>query len=171
MLSMAFLLVQSCQEEEEDSLRLPGLEHPVVTGYIARAPDATPMGAYGEPNVYTQLGEYPENYGIGAVPNPNSDFFKVFLNVPASADSSISKEVWLVPAVSDPNLMHQMEADLNISAVLPGGAPVFSIITDSDIITISNEHLPNGFYKLYCRMNGTLFYDNVVINHNFVYQK
>ncbi|TVQ06952.1 MAG: hypothetical protein EA361_18965 [Bacteroidetes bacterium] len=155
-----------CSKEEAE-LRLPEFEVPVVTGYHMRDEAAQPMGAIGLPNVKLghPSGDWNCDYFISFFPNPAINFGSIHMKSP---NANHIKKVWITRAVFRPPYATPVIATDGMNNFIAGGFPLIQAETTDDRLFLNLTELPSGYYRLYVSVNGHLFYDNIVIDKNFI---
>ncbi len=156
----------SCSKEEAD-LRMPEFEVPVVTGFHMRDEAAQPMGSIGIPNVKLghPSGNWDSEYFITFFPNPAINRGTVYMKSPDEYDV---KKVWLTRAVFKPPFsIPDIDTD-GMNNFIAGGTPLIQAETTDDHLFLNLTDLSSGYYRLYVSVNGHLFYDNIVIDKNFI---
>lgn len=161
---VAFAL--GCSKEEAD-LRIPEFEIPVVTGFRMRDEAGAFMGSIGIPNV--KLGhpsdDWNSDYFINFFPNPAINRGTVYMKSPGEYDV---KKVWLTRAVfKAPFDIPGISTD-GMNNFIAGGTPLIQAETTDDQLFLNLTDLSSGYYRLYVSVNDHLFYDNIVIDKDFI---
>lgn len=155
-----------CSKEEAE-LRLPEFEVPVVTGFHMRDEAGIFMGSIGLPNVKLghPSGNWDAEYFINFFPNPAINRGNIYMKSPNEYDV---RKVWLTRAVFKPPYDAPGIATDGMNNFIASGFPLIQAETTEDHLSLNLTDLPSGYYRLYVSVNGLLFYDNIVIDKNFI---
>lgn len=167
LILLVILVLSSGCSKEEAELRMPEFEVPVVTGFRMRDEAGIFMGSIGIPNVKLghPTGDWNSEYFITFFPNPAMNQGTVYMKSPGEYDV---KKVWLTRAVFRPPFDTPGIATDGMNNFIAGGAPLLQGETTNQNLLLNLTHLPSGYYRLYISVNGHLFYDNIVIDKNFI---
>lgn len=163
IITFVIVLLCSCTKDEAD-LRTSSFETPVVKGFIMRDQNGWTMGYIGKPNVKTGEPPYEVSPGFSlfVYPNPAANSCHVWLNSP---NENETKKVWLTRATAGDEL-YNSTGIANMNALIIGGCPLFQVEVTGNDVAIDLSLLDDGFYRVYVKMGGCLFYDNLVIYKN-----
>ncbi len=162
-IAVAIIGLCSCTKDEAD-LRTSSFETPVVKGFIMRDPNGWIIGNIGNPNV--KIGDPPNgtnsSFSVEVYPNPAVNLCHVHI---ISPNEDEIKQVWLTRATASDQL-YNSAGILNMNALKIGGYPLFQALVSDDDVGLDLSKLEDGFYRVYVKMGGLLFYDNLVIYKN-----
>ncbi len=157
-----------CTKEEAD-FRLPEFEVPVIHGYFVRAENSLTVGylGYATPNVNLGDGATLEtsNYYLLMFPNPIHNFLTVEIKSP---DKTEVKKLWITHAVLKPPLYSGTVLTDNWNNFVAGGSPVLQKKFTQNTVFLDLTDLPDGYYRLYIKVNDHLLYDNLVVDREFI---
>ncbi|MCK9447404.1 MAG: hypothetical protein M0Q41_00350 [Bacteroidales bacterium] len=155
------IAISSCTKEDTE-LRLPDFTTPSIKGYYQRDFHGLSMGIVGNPNVRLGNGtDYTNStYYFVTYPNPSSDNV-LFIYVKAPTDHE-KKLVWITPAYWDNQGSNYIINKDNY--IIIGGHPYIQAEFTSDHLMIDVSLVPQGYYRIYLKVNDHLLYDNIVIN-------
>jgi hypothetical protein len=156
-----------CTKEEAD-FRLPQFEVPVIHGYFARDAAGSHMGIYGYDRPNVNLGDHSDfrqaRYFFMFFPNPTHNSVGIYAKSP---DESEVKKLWITRAVLRPPFdVGTVWAD-DKNNFIAGGAPLLQREFTGENIYLDLTDLPNGYYRIYVKINNLLLYDNLVIDRTF----
>jgi hypothetical protein len=158
----------SCNKKDSE-MRLSSLQTPVITGYQMRDIVGCIMSNIGDPNI--KLIDGSNKYSFVSYPNPVSGNFMISMKTPAD---SMLKQIWITPAVykGDGNTISASDPNIFVA----GGFPILEYETYSDDLYISMTKpntgdslgfngipFPDGFYRIYVKVNNTLLWDNLYL--------
>jgi len=162
-IAIAIIVLCSCTKDEVD-LRTSSFETPVVKGFIMRDPNGWIIGNIGNPNV--KIGDPPNgsssSFSVVVYPNPAVNWCHVHI---ISPNEDEIKQVWLTRATASEQLYNSVGI-LNMNAIKIGGYPLFQSEVSGHDVGLDISKLEDGFYRVYVKMDGLLFYDNLVIYKN-----
>jgi hypothetical protein len=164
---IALISVFGCTKEEAD-LRVPEFEIPVIHGYFARDVIGNNMGVYGygKPNV--NLGDksnyHDSDYFVTMFPNPMHNFLSVMAKSP---DENEVKKLWITQAILRPPFGTGIVSTDGWNNFVAGGSPLLQMEFTENNVHLNLTDLPNGYYRVYIKVNGHLLYDNLVIDRDF----
>ena len=139
---------------DDDSNSSSETDIELVTGIDLRSSDYSLPLRLGNPNVY-------RNNQFVAYPNPTSSV----LNISSSVNIS---DIWIIPA--DAKKIYQnfdfnsvLDSDLNEETLIESNAEVELLDLNSFNLAINLENLTSGYYKVFVKINGNLYWDNIYI--------
>jgi hypothetical protein len=159
-------IAPGCNKEQAD-LRMPEFEVPVITGYLVRDEAAQHQGNIGQPNVNLghPSGNWDSEYFITFFPNPAINRGTIYMKSPNEYDV---KKVWLTQAVFRPPYSIPGISTDGMNNFIAGGAPLLQVEVTERNLMLDLTDIPTGYYRLYVSVNGHVFYDNIVIDKNFI---
>jgi len=155
------MIINSCTKENED-MRLSDFSIPTINGYYGRDGQGSPLGRMGIPNTksYDGIDYYSSTYRFSFIPNPVRTLCTVFVEAPVSKEI---KKLWITSAIWN-NQVTDEWTDLNTTHnIVVGGFPVYQTEFTSDHLMLDLSILPEGYYRIYLKVNDCLLYDNLVI--------
>ncbi|MEZ5042467.1 MAG: hypothetical protein R2828_21380 [Saprospiraceae bacterium] len=161
---LLLLLATACGEK--DQVVISALETPVLTGYHLRDYNGQGLGNVGAPN--TKWGNNPADFSASDIffipfPNPSTELIRVAIVTTKASQAELS----ITPAVyeEDSAVPNFVGAEL-ISA---GGRPVktlkVTLVEGSNNFAIGTADLPDGYYRIYLKVEELLLWDNLLIQH------
>jgi len=163
------LFISGCSKEESD-LRVAEFEIPIIHGYHVRTGEGLMAGSYGYgvPNV--RLGDsqdyFQSNYFFLCYPNPPiANMFNVFTKSPFNNEL---KKLWITHAILRPPFDAGIVLHDDWNNFVAGGAPVLEVEFTQKEIRLDVTHLNNGYYRVYLKIDNHVFYDNLVVNKQFI---
>jgi hypothetical protein len=156
------IFLGGCSEDE--MIPDTGLEVPVIHGYYARSEAGYSMGIYGYSTPNVKLGNQSNDfmqseYAFITFPNPAHNIYQVMINTPGQEEI---KKIWLVQAVMrDPFQIPAVASDGNSNMIV--NSPLVQITTRQNHALLDVTNLPEGYYRIYVKVNNHLLYDNLVI--------
>ncbi len=141
-----------------------GFEVPVINGFAMRDEAGNFIGhqGYYKPNIKlgNQGNDFMQSeYSFITFPNPAFNRFHLMFR---TAENYEEKQVWLVRAVMhDPLGIPDIRIDDNVNLVV--NTPLIKFTTDLNDAVLDVRNLPEGFYRIYVKINDHLLYDNLVI--------
>jgi len=167
ILIFALVAVSGCTKEEAD-FRIADFATPFIHGYFARDEAGNPMGVYGyaQPNV--NLGDkssfYESNYYVTIFPNPTHNYLSVYTKSP---EPNQMKKLWITPAILRPPFENGAVLTDSWNNFVAGGYPLLQLKFMENNAYLDLTDLPNGYYRLYLKVNDQLLFDNLVIDREF----
>ncbi len=156
---LALLLFISCNNDDEKNNSANETDIDLVTGINIRSSEFSGIIQLGNPNVLTK------NQFI-AYPNP-----------PNGALSLVSSEnisdVWVTPANADKVYQQTdfnsiLNSDLYSETQIESDAELEFPNLNSTNVILNLENLKSGYYKVFVKINGTLYWENIFVpNNNF----
>ncbi|MCK9617016.1 MAG: hypothetical protein M0R21_04190 [Lentimicrobiaceae bacterium] len=162
LIFLIVLFIISCSKEDNE-FRLSDFSIPTINGYYQRDLVANIIGIVGTPNVRlgNSTGFNNSIYYFFCYPNPCSKGLCA-IHIKAPIKNEI-KKLWITPAYFN-NQGSNNSIDLNNSSnIFIGGSPVFQTEFTSNDLTVNLSQIPNGYYRIYLKVNGYLLYDNLLI--------
>jgi len=165
-LLLTVLAFFSCTKEDND-LRLSDFNAPTIRGYYLRDYTGFDIGVVGNPNVKRISGfDYSSSeYSFTFYPNPLSDFCNISLKIPVNAQTV---KLWITQASYCYDTSDNTIDINNTNNVVIGGSPLFqNEFPAGSMIGLNLSQLPDGYYRIYLKVDDCLLYDNLVIyDHN-----
>ena len=156
------LTVISCTKENYE-LRLSDFNTPLIKGYYLRDDFGNFNGIVGIPNTKQGSDNDYENsqYYFSFFPNPAENFCNIDLKAPTYGEII---KLWITPA----NMYNYESTNSiffnNANNITIGGSPVYQTEFHSNsFIGLDLSNIPNGYYRIYLKVNDYLLYDNLVI--------
>ena len=156
-------LLIGCDKEYE--IRTADLNTPVCKGFYLTDETGYNYKIIGSPNV--KLNDSPDGkvinstHQLAAFPNPAS-LDRIYIAV-ISKVAPQKKSVWMVAATVDTE-MEPMYQIMNSSYLVAGGNPIFSYENfNSGMIMVDVKNIPDGYYRVYCKIDDLLLWDNLII--------
>jgi hypothetical protein len=164
----ALIFITGCTKEEAD-FRDGGFEIPVIHGYHARDETGNSQGRYGYgiPNV--KLGDdanfWDSRFFLTIFPNPIHNFLTVMMKTP---DVNDVKKLWISRAIMRPPFEYGTILTDDKNNFIAGGSPLLQVEFTGDSAFLDLTALPNGYYRVYVEVNGEVFYDNLVVDRDYI---
>lgn len=160
MITFILLLFLSCSSDDENNNSTTPTDIALVTGINIRSSSFSAPIQLGNPNVFT-------NNQFIAYPNPPAGALSV------SASQNIS-DVWIIPAngvkiYQQEDFSSILNSDLYTEPIVESNAEMeFTNLNTPDII-LNLDQLTAGYYRVYVKIGGILYWDNIYIpDGNFV---
>ncbi|MEO9510691.1 MAG: hypothetical protein ABJN84_03600 [Flavobacteriaceae bacterium] len=155
-----FLVLISCDSGSENSNNLSSDETKIdlVTGIILKQSISGPSILLGNPNTFDD--------NLLIFPNPPIDaiFVEQTENLPIS-------EIWIVPAVEEKlfqsvDFSTILNSELYTDVMLDSSSQIKIDNLQSSNITIDLSNLSTGYYRLFVKVEGGLFWSNIYLNRD-----
>lgn len=155
-------LLLGCSKSDDNTIRLSDMETPALTGFSIRDVTGNPIGTIGSPNINTRIEGTSGNaeYSIIAYPNPCKSMLALMIQSP---NPNAAKKVWIVKGKVDAALANS-GIDLGMNTAIVGGQPLLQATTVATDLILDVSSLPNGYYRLYVKVEDRLLYENLIIN-------
>lgn len=165
---LIILMIASGCSKEENDFRYPELGVPVIHGFWLRDEVGITMGSLGYSTPNVKLGDQSDDFSspffFYFYPNPIHNFLSIYSKIPSG---DLPRKFWITHALFRPpgfTAIPQMDGMGNMVA---GGFPlVYGEFTGNHMFLNLSE-LPDGYYRVYLKVQGQIFYDNLVIDRNF----
>jgi hypothetical protein len=150
----ALLIITSCSNDDENNNSTTETNIELVTGINIRDSGSSASIQLGNPNVLT-------NNQFIAYPNPPAGALSL------SASENIS-DVWITPANAE-KLYQQtdfnsiLNSNLYAESLIESNAEMEFINLNSTNLVLNLENLTSGYYRVFVKINGTLYWDNIYI--------
>ena len=150
----ALLIFISCGNDDENNNSTSETDIELVTGINIRNSEFSAPTRLGNPNVFT-------NNQFIAYPNP-----------PAGALSLLASEnisdVWITPANAEKIYQQSdfnsiLNSDLYAESLIESNAEMEFLNLNSTNLVLNLENLTSGYYRVFTKINGTLYWDNIYI--------
>ena len=150
----ALLIITSCSNDDENNISTTETNIELVTGINIRDSGSSASIQLGNPNVLT------DNQFI-AYPNPPAGALSL------SASENIS-DVWITPANAEKLYLQAdfnsiLNSDLYAESLIESNAEMEFINLNSTNLVLNLENLTSGYYRVFVKINGTLYWDNIYI--------
>ena len=151
---LALLLFISCSSDDENNNSRTETDIELVTGISIRNSEFSAPIKLGNPNVFT-------NNQFIAYPNPLAGFLTLL------ASENISN-IWIIPASAD-RIYQQtdfnsiLNSDLYTETQIESNAELEFIDLSSANIILNLESLNSGYYKVFVKINGNLYWENIFV--------
>ena len=162
VLLIGSIIIFSCTKENEE-LRLSDFNVPSINGYYLRDFYGDNIGLVGIPNVKLGDGTDHQNskYYFSFYPNPcTEDMCAIYTKSPAGTEI---KKLWITQANWNTLGSNELIDINNTNNMIVGGSPIFQTEFTSDNLRVNLSSFPNGYYRIYLKVNDYLLYDNLVI--------
>jgi len=162
VLCIGSIIVLSCTKKNEE-LRLSDFNIPTIKGYYLRDFYGDNLGLVGTPNV--KLGDAVDQqhskYYFSFYPNPcTEDICAIYTKSPVSKEI---KKIWISQAIWNAQGSYDFTDINNTNNLVVGGSPIFQAEITSANLKVDLSSFPNGYYRIYLKVNDYLLYDNLVI--------
>lgn len=150
----ALLIFISCGNDDENNNSTSETDIELVTGINIRNSEFSAPTQLGNPNVFT-------NNQFIAYPNP-----------PAGALSLLASEnisdVWITSANAEKIYQQSdfnsiLNSDLYAESLIESNAEMEFLNLNSTNLVLNLENLTSGYYKVFVKINGTTYWDNIYI--------
>lgn len=165
---IGFLFIFSCTKKDTE-IRLSEFEPPTITGVNFRGFDGSDYGSIGVPNIKqgNESNDFMSDYYFTFYPNPSAERIFVYIKTPAKEEI---KKLWIVQANWDDQVPEDW-IGLNLATNMTvGGSPLYQAEFTSGGIAIDLSYFPQGYYRIYLKVNEHLLYDNLIINKSKIYR-
>lgn len=151
---LALLILISCSNDDENNNSTSETNIELVTGINIRNSEFSAPIKLGNPNVLT-------NNQFIAYPNPPAGALSL------SAPENIS-DVWITSANAEKIYQQTdfstiLNSDLYAESEIELNAEIEAIDLNSTNIVLNLENLSSGYYRVFVKINGTLYWDNIYI--------
>jgi hypothetical protein len=146
--------------KEEGSFRTSEFETPKISGYYCRTDRAILKDIVGVPNVILEKKSLP--YSLIVFPNPAEN--SCMINLRPFSDG-INKKIWITPAEFEKPIPENA-ITLGMNNIRVGGMPVYQNEFTTEAIRINISSFEEGYYRVYLKVEGELFYDNLIVSKN-----
>lgn len=153
----AILILVSCSNDSENSNSSTETSIELVTGINIRNSEFSAPIQLGNPNVFT-------NNQFITYPNPPSGALNL------SAFETIS-DIWITSA--NAKKTHQqtdfnsiLNSDLYTQSQIESNTEMEFLNLNSTNIVLNLENLTSGYYKVFVKINGKLYWDNIYVPSN-----
>lgn len=160
----------SCTTEDE-SLFSVGFDPPIVHGIMSTNIFGEYQGYIGNPNVriydsrLKTSGEELSTCNLKLFPNPTQSF----VNISITGDHGKNREIHVLEARNTLYRINTYYSYFNAVFLYNSGQPVFSTVTDAELITLDVSSFHEGFYRVYLKIGDILLYDNLLVFRQEVY--
>ena len=150
----ALIIFINCSNDNENSNSTTETSIELITGINIRNSEFSEPTQLGNPNILT-------NNKFIAYPNP-----------PAGALSLLATEnisdVWITPANAEKiyqqtNFNSILNSELYTQSLIESNAEMEFINLNSTNLVLNLENLTSGYYRVFVKINGTLYWDNIYI--------
>ncbi|WP_353778896.1 hypothetical protein [Winogradskyella sp. 3972H.M.0a.05] len=156
-LILTLLLLVSCNNDDENNNITSETQIDLVTGINVRQDEFSTPIQLGNPNVFT-------NNQFITFPNPATEALSLL------SPQGIT-DVWIVPANADKiyqetNFSSILNSDLYAETLIQQNTELgFSDLNSTNLI-LNLEDLSSGYYKVFVKINGSIFWENIYIAGN-----
>ncbi|WP_299275974.1 hypothetical protein [uncultured Psychroserpens sp.] len=150
----ALLICISCSNDDDNNNSTVETNIELVTGINIRSSEFSAPTQLGNPNVLT-------NNQFIAYPNP-----------PAGALSLLASEnisdVWIIPANAQKTFQQTdfnsvLNSNLYAESLIESNAEMEFMNLNTTNLVLNLENLAAGYYRVFVKINGTLYWDNIYI--------
>lgn len=150
------VLLLSCSKKDSNDIQGGLFRQAIIKGYHLRSSEGDPVGKVGRPNVQLEKNEFI------LVTYPNPTVHGLGIHLMRKRTPNQPAKIFLLPAVTD--LTDSPYYTFSNSTYVQTASPLVEIETTREYIHLDVRNLPKGFYRLYINIDGTLLWDNILIN-------
>ncbi|MBU2951468.1 hypothetical protein KO493_12250 [Tamlana agarivorans] len=152
------LLLVSCSSDSENNNSTSKGEVELVTGINIRSSEYSEVTRLGNPNVFTK------NQFV-VFPNPLA---RPYLSVKSSVNIS---DAWVISANAEKTQQQAdfssiLNSDYYNESEIELNAKMEFIDVNSTNLILNLENLSSGYYKVFVKINGNLYWDNIFLQGN-----
>lgn len=151
---LAILILISCSNDDENNNSSAETDIELVAGVYLRSSEFSTVIQLGNPNVFT------DNQFI-AYPNP--PIGSIILSAPVDMS-----DIWVVPANAEKTYQETdfnsiLNSDLYDEAQIKLNSEIELLDLNFTTISLNLENLTSGYYKVFVKINGKLYWDNIYV--------